>query len=189
MYCGGPGWLCMGCGWPELARLATHSFCRGNSVQLGAVQFDSVQLGSVQFGSTQFSSVQFGSIRFNSHRRPHVSSAVHVDVLRPANNQPTLPGVSRYFPAVPWLSPGVSQRPRCLPAVSPPPGCLPAVSRMSPECLPASQMSPGVSRFLLLLLDWASALVSFPVQPGWSSHLHVRSSPDWAKGTKFGIIC
>ena len=132
MYCAGPGWLCMGCGWPELARLATHSFCRGNSVQLGAVQFDSVQLGSVQFGSTQFNSVQLGSIRFNSHRRPHVSSAVHVDVLRPAINQPTLPGVSRYFPAVPRLSPGVSQRPRCLPAVSPPPGCLPAVSRMSP---------------------------------------------------------
>ena len=132
---GGPswlGWLHIGCCWPELARLATHSFCRGNSVELGAVQFDSVQLGSVQFGSTQFNSVQLGSIRFNSHRRPHVSSAVHVDVLRPANNQPTLPGVSRYFPAVPWLSPGVSQRPRCLPAVSPPPGCLPAVSRMSP---------------------------------------------------------
>jgi hypothetical protein len=152
MYCAGPGWLCMGCGWPELARLATHSFCWGNSVQLGAVQFDSVQLGSVQFGSIQFNSVQLGSIRFHSHRRPHVSPAVHVDVLRPESNQPTLPGVSRYFPAVPWLSPGVSQRPRCLPAVSRPPGW--AVSRMSP----ASQMSPGVSRFLLLLLDRASAL-------------------------------
>ena len=126
----------MGCGGPELARLATHSFCRGNSVQLGAVQFDSVQLGSVQFGSTQFNSVQLGSIRFNSHRRPHDSSAVHVDVLRPANNQPTFPGVSRYFPAIPRLSPGVSQRPRCLPAVSPPPGCLPNVSR-PPRCLPA----------------------------------------------------
>ena len=135
MYCAGPGWLCMGCGWPELARLATHSFCRGNSVQLGAVQFDSVQLGSVQFGSTQFNSVQLGSIRFNSHRRPHVSSAVHVDLLRPANNQPTLPGVSRYFPAVPWLSPGVSQRPQC------PPGCLPA-SRMSPGCLPNVSRPP-----------------------------------------------
>ena len=161
MYCAGPGWLCMGCGWPELARLATHSFCRGNSVQLGAVQFDSVQLGSVQFGSTQFNSVQLGSIRFNSHRRPHVSSAVHVDVLRPANNQPTLPGVSRYFPAVPWLSPGVSQRPRCLPAVSPPPGCLPAVSRMSPG-LPDVSWRFSVPPALTGLGVCSPTTVSFP---------------------------